>query len=438
MKKLPPVALFGIVGLAFILVGLLQSWTLAITILNDGLIVAIMALGVNMQWGYAGLFNIGVAGFFALGGLAVALVSQPVDPAAWAAGTPRILMALVFGAAVIWAGVQTYNRMAAGRLRTLAMLVLLVGGFFLFRAIYDSAANAVEALTPAATGNIGGLGLPVVLSWLVGGLLAAVAAWGVAKTALGLRSDYLAIATLGIGQILIAVMKNEDWLDRGVKNITNVGRWPVPYEVDLQQNAAFIARAKAWGMDPQTLSTIWVGLCFTALFTVVLLVLLVLMELALKSPWGRMMRAIRDNEIAAEAMGKDVKRRHLQIFVLGSAVIGVAGAMFVMLHGLLAPTSYDDPLRYTFLIWAMVILGGSGNNWGSVLGALIIMLMWDEAEGMGQFLASHLDMLPSVISGNAAVSKWVVDNAVYTRLPVIGLVLLLVLRFSPRGLIPEK
>ena len=438
MKKLPPVALFGIVGLAFILVGLLQSWTLAITILNDGLIVAIMALGVNMQWGYAGLFNIGVAGFFALGGLAVALVSQPVDPAAWAAGTPRILLSLVFGAGVIWAAVQIYNRMAAERMRNLAMLVLLVGGFFLYRAIYDPAVSAVEALTPAATGNIGGLGLPVILSWLVGGLLAAVAAWGVAKTALGLRSDYLAIATLGIGQILIAVMKNEDWLDRGVKNITNVGRWPVPYEVELQQNAAFIARAKALGMDPQTLSTVWVGLCFTALFVVVLLVLLVLMELALKSPWGRMMRAIRDNEIAAEAMGKDVKRRHLQIFVLGSAVIGVAGAMFVMLHGLLAPTSYDDPLRYTFLIWAMVILGGSGNNWGSVLGALIIMLMWDEAEGMGQFLAGHLDLLPSIISDNAAGAKWVVDNAVYTRLPVIGLVLLLVLRFSPRGLIPEK
>ena len=176
------------------------------------------------------------------------------------------------------------------------------------------------------------------------------------------------------------------------------------------------------------------ALCFTALFVVVLLVLLTLTELSLRSPWGRMMRAIRDNEISAEAMGKDVKRRHLQVFVLGSAVIGIAGAMFVTLHGLLAPTSYDDPLRYTFLIWAMVILGGSGNNWGSVLGALIIMLLWDEAENIGPMVFGFLTAgLP-----DGAIKQHLIDSAVQMRLPMVGLVLLLVLRFCPRGLIPEK
>ncbi|TMV43698.1 branched-chain amino acid ABC transporter permease, partial [Thioclava sp. BHET1] len=185
---------------------------------------------------------------------------------------------------------------------------------------------------------------------------------------LGLRSDYLAIATLGIGQIIVAVMMNEDWLDRGVKNIISLPRFPVPYEVDLQKSASFVAKAQAIGLDPRTASTIFVDLCFSALFLIVLGILLWLAERSLNSPWGRMMRAIRDNEDAAEAMGKDVKKRHLHIFILGSAVIGIAGAMFVTLHGLLAPQSYNDPLRYTFLIWAMVIIGGSGNNWGAVLG----------------------------------------------------------------------
>jgi branched-chain amino acid transport system permease protein len=433
-STLRPFLLFAFIGALYLIVGITQSWVLALTVLNDGLIVAIMALGVNMQWGYAGLFNIGVAGFFALGGLAVALISKPLDPAAWHAGTPRIMLALVVGAAAIYAAIRLYNGMVPGRRRNLLLLAFLIAGFFIYRAIFDPAVVAVESITPASTGNIGGLGLPVLLSWPIGGLLAAAAAWAVAKTALGLRSDYLAIATLGIGQIVIAVMKNEDWLDRGVKNIIDIGRWPVPAEVDLQSDPGFLATAQSWGFDPQTFSSIFVALCFTVLFVVVLLVLMTLTELSLRSPWGRMMRAIRDNEISAEAMGKDVKRRHLQVFVLGSAVIGIAGAMFVTLHGLLAPTSYDDPLRYTFLIWAMVILGGSGNNWGSVLGALIIMLLWDEAENIGPMVFRSLTAgLP-----DGAIKSHLIDSAVQMRLPMVGLVLLLVLRFSPRGLIPEK
>ncbi len=433
-SKLRPVLLFAVVGLLYLLVGFMQSWTLALTVLNDALIVAIVALGVNIQWGYAGLFNVGVAGFFALGGLAVVLVSKPLDAVAWAAGTPRILFALLIGMGVIAAAAQLWKAMQPGRMRTVWMTVLLVAGLFLFRFLLDPPVHVVEAITPASTGNIGGLGLPILLSWPVGGVLAAAAAWAVAKTALGLRSDYLAIATLGISEIIIAVMKNEDWLDRGVKNIIDIGRWPVPDEVVLQQRPGFVEMAQSLGMDPRTGSTVFVGICFAVLFTVVLLILLALAELAWKSPWGRMMRAIRDNEVAAEAMGKDVKRRHLQAFVLGSAVIGIAGALYVTLHGLLSPTSYGDPLRYTFLIWAMVILGGSGNNWGSVLGALIVMLVWDMAESIGPAV---FQVLTSPLA-DGPLKAHLIDSAVQMRLPVVGLALLLVLRFSPRGLLPEK
>jgi len=428
------VLLFAGVAALYLVVGFLQSWPLAVTILNDGLIVAIMALGVNMQWGYAGLFNIGVVGFFALGGLAVALISKPFDSAAWAAGTPRIFFALVVGAAVILVSTRIHRRMKPGASRKLAMLVVMVAGFLLFRFIYDPAVEAVEALTPAATGNIGGIGLPVLLSWPVAGVFAAAAAWIVAKTALGLRSDYLAIATLGIGQIIVAILMNEDWLDRGVKNIIDIGRWPVPREVALQQQHWFISLAQAVGMDIRTASTVFVGLCFASLSGIVLLVLLLLAELSLKSPWGRMMRAIRDNEVAAAAMGKDVQRRHLQVFVIGSAVIGVAGALYVTLHGLLSPASYNDPLRYTFIIWAMVILGGSGNNWGAIVGALIVMLLWDEAESIGPTLIGWITAPLQA----GPLKHHLIDSAVQMRLPIIGLVLLLVLRFSPRGLIPEK
>ncbi|MFV0515466.1 MAG: branched-chain amino acid ABC transporter permease [Jhaorihella sp.] len=427
------IVLFATVGVLILLTGFLQSWNSAVLILNMGLISAIMAIGVNLQWGFAGLFNVGVMGFVALGGLATVLVSMPPVAEAWAAGGTRVIAGLLLGAITIAAAVMVNQRMAKGRMRVLATLVILVGGFFLYRAVFDAGVEAVEAVNPAGTGYLGGLGLPILLAWPIGGLLAAGAAWLIGKTALGLRSDYLAIATLGIAEIIIAVMKNEDWLSRGVKNVVGIPR-PLPYEIDLQNDPAFIDRAASLGLDPVVASTLYVKLGYSVLFFVVLVVVLWMAQMALKSPWGRMMRAIRDNEIAAEAMGKDVTRRHLQIFVLGSAVCGIAGAMMTTLDSQLTPTSYQ-PLRFTFLIWVMVIVGGSGNNFGAVLGGMLIWFLWVQVEPIGLLL---MDAITAGMADGSALKVHLTESAAHMRLLTMGLILLLVLRFSPRGLIPEK
>ncbi|HQU66585.1 MAG TPA: branched-chain amino acid ABC transporter permease [Albidovulum sp.] len=426
------VALFGVVAVLIILEGIMGSWNTALGIVNMGLISAILALGVNMQWGYAGLFNVGIVGFVALGGLAPVLVSTaPVLPVWTGGGAFRIIFALLVGAGVIGAAIFAYGRLS-GRARVASILAILIGGFFLFRAIMDPGVDVVEAFDPATNSNIGGLNLPVLLSWPVGALFAAGAAWVIGKTALGLRSDYLAIATLGIGEIIISVMKNEDWLARGVKNVIGLPR-PVPYEVDLQASPAFAEWAARFGSDPVTASTVVVKLCYAALFIAVLGIIMIGAQLALNSPWGRMMRAIRDNETAAEAMGKNVTRRHLQIFIIGSAICGLAGAMMVTLDSQLTPGTYN-PLRFTFLIWVMVIVGGSGNNWGAVLGGFLIWFLWVKVEEWGPGLMNFLT------SGMAdgALKTHLQDSAAHMRLLTMGLVLLLVLRFSPRGLIPEK
>ena len=429
--------LFMVMALLFILEGTLPSamfsgsWNTALAILNMGLISAITALGVNMQWGYAGLFNAGIVGFLAIGGLAPVLISLPPVEGAWAAGGPRLIVALLVGLGTLVLGAQVYKRLARP-LNSLGLVAVLVIGFVLYRNLFDPAVIAIEANRSASAGNVGGLGLPILLSWPVGALFAALAAWGVGKVALGLRSDYLAIATLGIGEIIVAVAKNEEWLARGVKNVAGIPR-PVHYELDLQNSPEFVARAAEWGMDPATASGIWVKLCYAGLFAVVLLLLILLSQLALKSPWGRMMRAIRDNETAAQAMGKDVTRRHLQIFVIGSAVIGLAGAMLITMDGLMAPAGYN-PLRYTFLIWVMVIVGGSGNNWGAVLGAILIWFIWIKAEVWGPELMGYVtSFMPE-----GATRHHLVEIAPHMRFIAMGLVLLLVLRFAPRGLIPEK
>ena len=419
-------------AVALAAVGFLQSWNVSLAILNLCLISAIMALGVNIQWGYAGLFNVGIMGFAALGGVAAVLTSQPPVHDAWAAGGVGIGLALLSLVATI-AVLMLVRSRTVGASRVLLMLALGVGGFFLIRYFLDPAVAAIEATDAARTGYLGGAGLPVYLSWIVGGLFAAVAAWLVGKIALGLRADYLAIATLGISEIIIAMIKNEDWLTRGVKNVTGLPR-PVPVEIELRQERWFIDLAGSLGVDPSEFASIYVKLGYALLFVVVLVVVMWLAERALKSPWGRMMRAIRDNRDAAEAMGKDVTRRHLQVFILGSAVVGIAGAMLTTLDGQFTPGSYN-PLRFTFLIWVMVIVGGSGNNWGAVLGGFLIWFMWIEAEPVGIWL---MNAITAGLPADNVVRLHLLDAAPHMRLFLMGLILLLVLRFSPRGLIPER
>jgi branched-chain amino acid transport system permease protein len=132
-------------------------------------------------------------------------------------------------------------------------------------------------------------------------------------------------------------------------------------------------------------------------------------------------------------MGKDVKRLHLLVFVIGSGVIGLAGAMMTTLDAQFTPSGYV-PLRFTFLVWVMVIVGGSGNNWGATLGAFIVWFTWVQAEPVGAIL---LENATAWLGEDSAIRDHLVGNAAQMRLVVMGAVLLLVLRFAPRGIIPE-
>ncbi len=425
--------LFAIMFAVLAMVAMFQSPQLAVTILNMSLISAIMALGVNMQWGYAGLFNVGIMGFTAVGGLAVVLIAQPPIPEAWAAGGLGILLGLMLGVSTILASVIVYKRMTPSKMRGLAIFAVLVVGYLLTSDVFGPAKQAVQAVNPASEGYLGGAGLPVIFAWPVGAVFAAGVAWMVGKVSLGLRSDYLAIATLGISEIVIAVLKHERWLARGVNNVTGIDR-PVARPIELQPLPWVQSLAETLGWSVSQTASVVSGLGYSALFIFVLAILIWLAERALNSPWGRMMRAIRDNEISARAMGKDVTRRHLMIFVLGSAVCGLAGAMMVSMDGQLTPGSYE-PLRFTFLIWVMVIVGGSGNNWGAVLGAFVIWFLWVQVEPAGRWF---MEIVTSGMADGSDLKQHLLSSAAYMRLLTMGVALLLMLRFAPRGLIPER
>jgi len=289
-------------------------------------IYAILCLGLNINWGFTGLFNIGIAGFFAVGAYTSAiLTAEPADR------------------------------------------------------------------------HLGGFGLPFPVGWLAGMALAAAVAWVVGRICLRLRADYLAIATIGIAEILRIVFRNEVWIAGGSFGIHRI---PRPFE---------------------SLSPTWLAeLSFLLLVIAVVAVIYWIIERGVASPWGRVMRAIRENEMAAAAAGKNVERFRLQAFVYGSAVMGLGGAISAHYLKFFAPEA-TEPLIVTFLVWVMLIAGGSGNNRGAILGALVIWTLWTSSEML-------TDLLPAEWSSRAA----------FARVFLIGLLLQVVLQFFSRGLLPEK
>ena len=442
---------YSIMLILIILVGIFQSWTIALTIFNYCMISAVMTMGANIQWGYAGLINFGIMGYTALGGLAVVLVSVSPVSEAWSVGGFNMIICLGIILLMVFLIRQVLKKVQKPKNKNYLNTFIIIIGLILIRIISGPAIENIEAIDPAKTGFLGGLGMPVMFSWIVGGLLAGGLAYIVGKVALGLRADYLAIATLLIAEIVVSIIKHEDWLARGVKNVIGLKR-PTPYEIDLQTSNWFINLVESFHSNKLELinsvsekqevlnrlviesSTVYVKLCMAGLFLTVVIILLILTQKALYSPWGRKMRAIRDNEVAASAMGKNVVKDHLLIFILGSAVVGIAGAMMVTNDGLFTPGSYR-PMRYTFVIWVMVIVGGTGNNFGAILGGFVVWFLWVEAAPIALFL---INLFTSHLSETNEIKIHLVNSAPYFRFLMVGIGLLIIMRYRPKGILPEK
>ena len=275
-------------GLLLLAVGFGQSWSLCLLIINMCLISAIMTLGINIQWGYAGIFNVGIMGFTALGGLTAVLISHYSVPEAVAAGGKDMLISFLVLISVIILIYFIKNNFQKKIFKYAAITAILIIGFYVINLFYRPAVLAIEEIDTANTGFLGGLGLPITLSWIVGGFVAAGVAFIIGKITLGLRADYLAIATLGISEIIIVMLKQEDWLSRGVRNVTGLDR-PVPYEIELQESEWFVNLIEKINfiklsniineLEYQKLlselviqgSSIYVKLCYTGLFVIVLL-----------------------------------------------------------------------------------------------------------------------------------------------------------------------
>lgn len=264
---------------------------------------------------------------------------------------------------------------------------------------YAIGAYAFAILTaPPRPDLIGNFGLP----WLAG-LVGAMAASALAALVIGfatlkLRDDYLAIATFGIASTIQLVALNAEPLTGGAMGIASIPN-PVRglFAVPLLNN-----------------------LCYLALVSAIVLGIYVGLQRIVESPWGRALKAIREDEIAARTLGKDISMFRLQAFVLGSVLMGLGGALYVSFVGFVSPADFMPIM--TFQIWTMLIIGGSGNNKGAIIGAVLVWALWSLIG------AATTLLVPAQYQAYGGALQAL----------VIGLILVLTLLLRPRGLIGER
>lgn len=409
------VALFFALLLAVLGVYLVMGAAYSTRMLVEAACYAILALGLTIQWGYAGQFNAGVMGFVALGGFCAMFFSVPVNPAFWESELPGelglVLLYMVAAVLVVFCATRLDRLGVPRKLRTVIAVVLAL-------VLYLVVINAFREVTGEIESRadfIGGLGLAPWMGWIVGGALAGGVGYFIGHICLGLRSDYLAIATLGIAEIIKAFLKNSDWLTRGTATVSPLP-WPVPEPGEV---GFTLARAM-----------------YLSLTAVIIAAIFFLLHRAYHAPWGRMIRAIRDNEVSAAAMGKDINKRRLEIFVLGCILMGIGGGVLGTFNGMFDPQGYL-PLNHTFLVLVMVILGGPGNNLGTIFGAVAVYIIWIMSEPLALFLMELAIAFGEDAFGWEAPTS-LDSRALQARVFVIGLLITLVLRFAPKGLLPEK
>ncbi|MFZ9009123.1 MAG: branched-chain amino acid ABC transporter permease [bacterium] len=246
--------------------------------------------------------------------------------------------------------------------------------------------------------HIGGFELFYPVALVGGILLSGLIAWVVGILTIRLRRDYLAIATFGVAVAFENLMRNAEWLSGGAKGMRGFER---PFEDSIA--------------DPFVFNIIF--FCFSVL---VLLGVYLFLEKLIRSPFGRLLRAIREDEVAAQSLGKAPNRVRLTAFVVGSMIMGLAGGLYATFYAFVSPQDVLPTL--TFQIWAMLIVGGSGNNQGGILGAFLIWAAWTAS---GWMLSKFAPVEAQLYTGTL-------------QYIMIGMIIVGMLLWRPQGLLPEK
>lgn len=308
-------------------------------------LLAIISLGLQIQWGYSGVFNFGVVGFFLVGAYTAGIVTKKPDNSDFAD---------------------------------------YIGGF----------GPALDLVPALATDQW----LPFLVAVLASGLVCGVLAFLVAIPTLRLREDYLAITTIGIAELLRRITIEEGWLVNGTRVLGGIPQ-PLSNVVDSgDYKYVYLG-----------LSVVFLALIYFAL------------ERSVRSPWGRVLRALREDELSTAASGKNVFAFKTQAFVLGGVIMGMGGAMFAFQNRAISPDTFTHFFG-TFLIWTMIIVGGSGNLAGAIVGAYVIRAFFRSMDLLQGY------ELPELLESRIP----------FIRDFAIGALIVGTLLVMPRGLLPEE
>lgn len=392
-------AVFAVLYLGFTLVALILGLSLGglLSTLQGitffAAVYALLALALNLQWGYAGLFNVGIVGFMAIGVYTMAILTGPVDPAS---GTP-------------------------------------------------------------------GLGLPLLVGVVGGVTAAAVFGLVTAVPALRVSDDYLAIITVGLAEI-VRIAVNSSALERVEVGGTAVGTGgasglalptnPINglFYVDPSAPAAGLTPVGSVVFGVTDVLDIDQAIVVDSVYTLVLLAVVALFYLFLErtgqSPFGRVLKAIREDELVASALGKDVDRFKVKAFTLGCALMGLAGILWQGSQGFTSPANYLP--RQTFYIFIALIIGGAGSNTGSILGAALFAgLLFEGPPALAriisrfvQFEASPTTILDALVPLAALnpgpLFAFALDNVANLRFMLVGAILVYLIQNKPQGLLGHR
>lgn len=290
-----------------------------------------------------------------------------------------ILAIAVLGLNLQWGNTGIFNGGVAAFFGAGAYALIILGG-------------------PDRPGEFGGFLLSYPIAMLGGIIVSGILALIVGIVTARLRHDYLAIATFGVAIALESLVRNAEYLFGGAKGVRGFQR---PLEAAIA--------------DPFSYNLMFLGLVIACLLAVY-----IGLERLVRSPFGRLLRAIREDETAARALGKSPANVRLQSFVLGAMIMGLAGGLYATFYAFVSPQDIRPIL--TFQIWAMLIVGGAGNNKGAIFGTLIVWGGW-------------------VASGWALAKFAPADWQLYTgtiQYILIGLIIVVTLLARPRGLFPEE
>ncbi|MFC7234821.1 branched-chain amino acid ABC transporter permease [Halosegnis marinus] len=350
----------------------------------------LLSFGLNAQWGYTGLINFSVAAFFGLGAYGTALLTASSSPIG-----------------------------LSGSLLLGVVPLTLVG---LFVAI----------------------------------VLAAVVAVAIGVPTLRLRADYLAIASLGLAEVVRVLILNQQDVTNGSAGLRGLPGffegWPLlgtfpetmptlrVAELEVSIPGVYSTRILGFTLD----TPFWQALVNVALVFVFVAVVYAVLRRAHRSPWGRVLRTVRADEDLAEALGKDTYSLKMQSFVLGSVIMALAGVFYAHLNLFVSPGDLE-PIN-TFYVWIAVILGGSGSNRGAMFGGFVVIAIREGTRFLGDLLPEALpslgipftDLAVSFPELVATTYATVVNNFASTRLLAVGLLIVLVMRFRPQGVLPPQ